>query len=129
VPVRLLGRRLAPDSVVLPLLLPLMPAPVPPEAGSLLIVLPELEPPLMSLLPPMVEELEEPAPMPDEVLPAPEVPMPVLPPLGLLLMLSELEPEPIEPAPVLCANAAPASAIAETRIAIEVFFIWVLLFQ
>jgi hypothetical protein len=57
--------------------------------------------------------------MPEEpVLPPVEPPLMPLEPL-----LMPVEPEPVdEPAPVLCAKEAPASAMAETKIAIVVFF-------
>jgi hypothetical protein len=101
---------MSPLGLLGPLLMPLLEPPLIPPPVPLLIpeeepVLPEVEPPLMSLpvLPLMPEE-------------------PVLPPLMPLLVPPVDEPGLIEPVPVLCAKEAPASAIAETKIAIVVFF-------
>jgi hypothetical protein len=155
VSLRSAGRRFAPDSVVEPPLLPLMPAPLPllmpelvapePEVPLMSLpvlppmpeapVLPEVEPPLvlpledpLSMLLPVLPDVEPPlmppvdAPPMPELLPMPEVPelMPEEEPVPPVLPADE--PEPIEPAPVLCAKLAPASAIAETNTAIVVFF-------
>src|SRR6476659_8956546 len=86
--------------------------PVHEPLSMLLPVLPEVEPPLMPPVDPLL--MPELLPMPDDPDLMPEE-VPALP---------EDEPEPIEPAPVLSAKLAPASAIAETNTAIVVFFIF-----